>query len=122
MSDYVKDLINNIADGNLESAEQDFNAAFSDKVSSALENIRVSVASKLTDTNEETQLREGASPFKKGHVLKHRIGLSDGSPLDKITLTSDETKDKAGKLGHHYKCGSTTGFAYTSSLKRSNKD
>lgn len=60
MSDYVKDLINNIADGNLESAEQDFNAAFSDKVSSALENIRVSVASKLTGTtNEETQLDEG---------------------------------------------------------------
>jgi hypothetical protein len=56
MSRDIEDMLNNIADGNLDSAEQSFNAAISDKIASALENMRVSVASQLVGTNTEMQL------------------------------------------------------------------
>jgi len=115
----IVDMLNNIADGNFSSAEQGFNAAISDKVASALENIRVKVSSEMIQ-NEEVQLDEGVSPFKKGQVVKHTIGLG-GEGTSKITLISDEITDEKGSKGHKFKCGNIKGFACTSSLKRTNR-
>lgn len=112
MSDYVKDLINNIADGNLESAEQDFNAAFSDKVSSALENIRVSVASKLTAVEEEydskkhhlyyvastLKMKGDFVPHHDSHYVKVAKGPNEEDRVRKIV--TDHVKKHGSNLEH----------------------
>lgn len=94
----IQNMLNNVADANFESAEQSFNAAISNKVSAALENIRVKVASEMVQKESVEQIDEISGELLGRYIQKARKDISDRREHDKKLDSLPQVKKYKDKI------------------------